>query len=897
MSTSSAAGGLSEPAVGAVDVILRDGGTLRFRPPTDAEAEALVAFFAGLSGESLYLRFHGYRRVDRELVEPFLHPDWTDRGALVGGLADGDDEEHIVAVASYARVDGTDTAEMAFAVADAEQGRGIGTRLLEQLAGRAREAGISQFVAEVISSNAAALRVFGDAGFELVRELESGEIEVRFPIAPTGAFEARVEERDHSSVVASLRPFFEPSAVAVIGASRRRGSIGGELFRNILSADFAGSTYPVNLKGEPVAGVRAYRSIAEIPDAIDLAVICLPGEQVLEAASTALRHGVRALCVISAGFAEMGADGRARQERLLALVRAHGARLVGPNCLGIAVPELGLNATFAPRALPAGRIGFSSQSGALGLALLEKAAERSLGFSSFVSIGNKADVSSNDLLEWWEDDEGTDLALLYLESFGNPRSFARIARRVALRKPILALKAGSTRAGSRAASSHTAALASSDTAVDAIFRQAGVLRARTLEELVDTAALLSSQPLPQGRRVGVITNAGGLGILCADACETAGLELPELAAETKSKLVASVPGEASLTNPVDLLGSATPKTYEAVVPHVLADPNIDALIVIFVPPVVAGAAEVGAAIRRALAPLERTKPVVAVVVSAEGTPAVLRGSDSPAVALPYPESAARALAFACERAEWLCRPRGDVPTLEGIQAGAARRLVKSALRESADGWLPPERVRTLLEAYGIPLVGERLAADGDEAVAAARELGFPAVIKTAAPGAHKTEVGGVALDLRDEAQVREAVARIGAPVIVQPFLRAGSELLAGVVQDPVFGPLVAFGPGGANAELIGEAGFRLAPLTAFEADELVHGGKAGRLVAGFRGAPAADPAALVDLLLRLGRLADELPDVAELDLNPVLAGPDGCVAVDARIRLRARTHERRLKSW
>jgi acetate---CoA ligase (ADP-forming) len=886
------------PADEAVDVILRDGGTLRLRPPVEADADRLVAFFADLSDQSLFLRFHGHRSVDRSLVDPILRPDWSTRGALVGGLAAGDDDdERIVAVASYAQIGGSDTAEMAFAVADAEQGRGIGTRLLEQLATRARDAGISRFLADVMAANAPALTVFADTGFELVREFEDGEIELRFPLEPTGSFAARVEERDHEAVVASLRPFFEPTGVAVIGASRRRGSIGGELFRNILEADFAGAAYPVNLKGEPVAGVRGYRTVEEIPDAIDLAVLCLPAELVLESASAALRHGIRALCVISAGFAETGAEGTGRQERLLALVRAHGARLVGPNCLGIAVPGIGLNATFAPRSLPAGRIGFSSQSGALGLALLEKASERSLGFSSFVSIGNKADVSSNDLLEWWEDDDGTDLALLYLESFGNPRKFAHVARRLALRKPILALKAGSTSAGSRAASSHTAALASSDTAVDALFHQAGVLRARTLEELVNAAALLSGHPLPRGRRVGVITNAGGLGILCADACETVGLELPELSEQTRSTLAAAVPGEASLTNPVDLLGSATAATYEAVVPHVLADPNIDALIVIFVPPVVAGAGEVAGAIRRVLEPIERAKPVIAVVVSAEGTPEVLRGQGSPVVALPYPESAARALAIACRRAEWLAHPVGSEPELPAIDSRAARRLVDAALADAGDAWLEPERVRALLAAYRIPFVGEREAGDADEAVAAARELGFPAVVKTAVPGAHKTDVGGVALELRDEGQVREAVERIGAPVVVQRFLSGGTELLAGIVQDPVFGPLVAFGPGGANAELIGEAGFRLAPLTARDADELVHGGKAGRLVAGFRGAAPSDPAAIADLLLRLGRLADELPEVAELDLNPVLAGPDGCVAVDARVRVRARPPTRRLKSW
>src|SRR5207248_4626961 len=342
-----------------------------------------------------------------------------------------------------------------------------------------------------------------------------------------------------------------------------------------------------------------------------------------------LHKGVRALCVISSGFAETGSAGRERQEQLLALVRAHGARLVGPNCLGIWSASAQLNATFAPRALPPGRIGFSSQSGALGLALLEKAAERSLGFSAFVSIGNKADVSSNDLLEWWEDDPETDVVLLYLESFGNPRKFGRLARRVARRKPILALKAGTTGAGARAASSHTAALAGSEAAVDALFRQAGVLRARTVEELVDVAALLGSQPLPKGRRVAVLTNAGGLGILCADACDAAGLELPELAVETRRALSEVLPAEASLANPVDLLGSATGATYADALPHLLRDPGVDAVIALFVPPVVAGADEVAAAIRETAEREASGKPLLAVVVSADGTPATLREAGAP----------------------------------------------------------------------------------------------------------------------------------------------------------------------------------------------------------------------------------------------------------------------------
>jgi acyl-CoA synthetase (NDP forming) len=575
----------------------------------------------------------------------------------------------------------------------------------------------------------------------------------------------------------------------------------------------------------------------------------------------------------------------------------HGARLVGPNCLGIAVPALGLNATFAPRALPPGHVAFSSQSGALGLALLEKASERGLGFSAFVSIGNKADVSSNDLLEWWEEDEDTDVVLLYLESFGNPQKFARVAGRVARRKPIVALKAGTSRAGARAANSHTAALAGSEAAVEALFRSAGVLRARNLEELVDVATLLSSQPLPKGRRVAVLTNAGGLGILCADACNAAGLELPELTPETEEALAAVLPIEASSANPVDLLGSATGAAYAQALPHLLRDPGVDAVIALFVPPVVAGAEEVGAAIRETLEREASDKPVLAVVVSADGTPECLREADSPVATFAYPESAARALGFAAARAEWLRRPTGTVPTLDGINAAAARQLVETALSTSDDVWLDPVATRVLLSAYGVSLVPERVVGDADQAVAVAHVLGTPVVLKTAAAGAHKTESGGVALNLETDDEIRAAAERIGGSLLVQPMISGGTELLAGIVQDPLFGPLVAFGPGGVLAELIGGTDFRIAPLTDVDADELVQGGKAGRLVRGFRGAPAADANALVTLVHRLSQLALDLPEVAELDLNPVLGLPTGCVAVDARVRLRARPADRTLKSW
>ncbi|MDX6440837.1 MAG: hypothetical protein QOE43_566 [Gaiellaceae bacterium] len=888
---------LSTRTTVAVDVILRDGSTLRLRAPARSDAGALVAFFERLSKHSLYLRFHGVRHVDAGLVEHVLDPNWIDSGALIGFLADANGGERIVALAEYARLRDPAVAEVAFTIADELQGRGAATRLLEQLAVRAGDVGIESFVAEVLSENNAMFSVFRDAGFEVSRALDGGEVEVRFPIAPTHTFRSRVEERDHVAVAASLRPFFAPSGVAVIGASKRRGSIGGELFRNLLAADFAGAAYPVNRSGEAVAGVRGYGAIDEIPDPVDLAVICVPGDHVLEAADAALRKGVPALCVISAGFAEVGAEGAERQRKLLALVRAHGARLVGPNCLGIAVPALGLNATFAPRALPAGRIAFSSQSGALGLALLEKASEQGLGFSAFVSIGNKADVSSNDLLEWWEEDDETDLVLLYLESFGNPQKFARVAGRLARRKPIVALKAGTSHAGSRAASSHTAALAGSDAAVDALFHSTGVLRARNLEELLDIATLLSSQPLPKGRRVAVLTNAGGLGILCADACDAAGLELPELGTETRSALAAALPAEASVANPVDVLGSATAETYARALPHLLRDPAIDAVIVLFVPPVVAGAEEVAAALRETLEHEAADKPVLAVVVSADGTPTSLKERGSPVATFSYPESAARALGVAAGRAEWLRRPAGTVPLLDDLDRSAARRLVDSTLEGADDVWLDPAATRALLSAYGVPLVPERVVATADEAVTVARALGYPVVLKTAAAGVHKTESGAVALNLQTDEDVHAAAERIGGRLLVQPMIKGGTELLAGIVQDPVFGPLVAFGPGGVFAELIGGTQFRIAPLTDLDAVELVQGGKAGQLVDGFRGAPAADADALADLMHRLSALAVDLPEVAELDLNPVLALPDGCVAVDARIRVRARDHGRALKSW
>ena len=882
--------GISVPAfpVQAVsDVVLRDGSTMRFRPPRLKDAAALLDFFRGLSDRSLYLRFHGHPTVDERLVAPMLEPDWTERGALVGM-----DGERIAALASYARLRNAGVAEVAFAVADELQGRGIAMRMLERLAALAGLVGIEEFLAEVMPDNGAMLRVFAEAGFQTSRTTESGTTEVRLRLASTETLVSRIDERDHVAVSASLKPFFSPDSVAVIGASPRARSIGGELFRNILRGDFVGAAYPVNRSGGSVAGVRAYESVAQIGEPVDLAVVCVPGETVLAAAAEALRAGVRALCVISAGFAEMGPAGRERQDRLVELVRAGGARLLGPNCLGIAVSASRLNATFGPRSVPAGTIGFSSQSGALGLALLERAAERGLGLSSFVSVGNKADVSSNDLLEYWEDDANTDVVLLYLESFGNPRKFGRLARRVARKKPIVAMKAGRTAAGARAASSHTAALAGSEAAVDALFHQAGVLRADSLEELLDLTSLLSSQPLPRGNRVAILTNAGGLGILCADACEAAGLLLSDLSSQTRKRLGSIFPAEASVSNPVDMLGSAVASTYAEAVPLLLCDHAVDAVIALFVPPVVAGADEVASAIVHAVKNAGKTeKPVLACVISADGTPAqLLSGVVAP---FSFPESAAHALGRAAERTDWLRRPQGRTPMFSDIDRRAARELVEA----NSEGWLDAGLMRQLLSAYGLPLVSERSVATVEEAVIAADQIGYPVVVKTAQAGVHKTESGGVAIDLRDSYAVREAAQRIGAPLLIQPMVRSGVEVLVGAVQDPVFGPLIALGPGGTLAELIGDAAFRLTPLTDYDAQELARTGKAGTLLAGFRGAAPADGEAVEDLLLRVAQLAEDLPEMAELDLNPVFAGPNGCVIVDARVRIGRGQPTETLKTW
>ena len=730
------------------------------------------------------------------------------------------------------------------------------------------------------------LGVFERAGYELTRELAGGVVEVQFPIASTERFELSVEERDHTAVVASLRSFFEPTSVAVVGASPRRGTIGGELFRNVLEGDFTGAAYPVNPKGAAVAGVRGYASVAEIPDPVDLAVIAVPGEHVLAAAEDALRHGVRALVVISAGFAEVGSEGAERQEQLLALVRAHGARLIGPNCLGIAVAGPRLNATFAARSAPSGNIGFSSQSGALGLALLEAADARGLGLSAFVSIGNKADVSSNDLLEWWEEDEATEVVLLYVESFGNPRRFGRLARRVARRKPILALKSGTSATGQRAASSHTAALAGSEAGVDALFHQAGVTRAASLEELIDVATLLSSQPEPKGRRVAVLTNAGGLGILAADACDAAGLELPTLGEETVSRLRELLPAEASVANPVDMLGSATASSYGEALPIVLDDPHVDAVLVLFVPAVTATADEVAVAVDAAARSRPREQ------AGARCRHELGRRSRGPSFRLG--RRRVRLPGVGGARARPRRGARGVAPTAARLGSDARRhrprrcRCASSSARSrrAEDSWLDPAETRELLDAYGLPLVPERVAVDAEAAVAGGRRAGLSRPWSSRPPPAPTRPRPAAS---RSTSRTRRPFARrqsgSGSRSSCSRCSAAGPNCSPGFCRIRSSARSSRSGPAASTPSSSAKraSGSRRSPTSTRRSSSPA--GKAGRLVRGFRGAEPADAAALVDLVHRLAALGDDLPAVAELDLNPVLGFPDR-----ARRSRRPRSH-------
>jgi acetate---CoA ligase (ADP-forming) len=862
-------------------------------------------FFNRLSSGSRRLRFFSLSEPSTKLIESFCdNSDLRKRLCLIVTRISADNPR-IIACANYSARDHA-TAEIALAVDDAFQGKGVGSLLLERLAVLAVGNGLQHFWATTLSENQQMLDVFRHSGFEFRSTTNDGCVEIDLSVVPNENSVARAEFRDRVATVASLRPFFQPGCVAVVGASRNPKNIGNRILNAIVSAGFRGPVYPVNPNADVVGTLKAYRSLTELPDVPDLVVVAVPANAVGAAIDDCARRGVRAAVVISAGFAEIGAEGRKRQQNLLDKIRGYGMRMIGPNCLGLlnSDPKVRLNASFAPDFPTAGNVAFSSQSGALGLAIIKLARERKLGLASFVSVGNKADISGNDLLQYWEEEERTKVILLYLESFGNPRRFARIAKRVSRRKPIVAVKAGRTGAGQRAAGSHTAALAADDVAVDALFHQTGVIRAETLGEMFDLALTLSSQPLPRGRRVAILTNAGGLGILCADACESNGLEIHQPSVQTKRRLREFLPPAASVENPVDMIASASADDFCRAVEILLCAEETDALIILTID---VGLADIGAISRgvcQAVNTARNTsgagKPVLTCIIDGDAPANLAANAGDQLPNFTFPESAARVLSKLVQYAEWRARPEGMILDFDDISPQEARAVCGQARDGLEASWLSGEQTRKVLSAFALPVPDGGICQNADEAAQLAGRLGFPVALKLASRTiVHKTELGGVRLNLQSEAAVREAFLQIQQRVaqdnrvaemdgvLIQPMISDGVELMIGVTQDRLFGPLIGFGLGGIHVEILKDVCFRVTPITDRDAKEMIRSIHGYRLLGGYRSHPAADVAAIEDLLLRVARMVEEIPEIIELDLNPVIALPpgQGCWIVDARIRL------------
>ncbi|XVS66214.1 GNAT family N-acetyltransferase [Actinosynnema sp. CA-299493] len=875
------------------DVVLSDGGTVHLRPITPDDAEKLLAFHGRLSERTRYYRYFGpYPRMPKRDLERFSTVDHVDRVAFTALL--GDD---IVAVGRYDRLGGAgspggSSAEVAFVVEDAHQGRGLGSILLEHLAAAARERGLSRFTAEVLAENGQMVRIFRDAGYGVSRAFEEGVVHLEFDIDPTEESVEVARAREQAAEARSVHNLLHPRSIAVIGASTDQTKIGHAVLTHLLAADFAGPVYPVNAEHRSVRGVRAYPSVLEIPDDVDLAVVAVPAAGVDEVLDACLAKGVKALVVVTSGFGETGPGGLSAERRLAAEARAHGMRVVGPNALGVLNTDAGvrLNATLAPKLPARGRTGFFCQSGALGTAILATAADRGLGLSTFVSAGNRSDVSGNDLLQYWETDPATDVVLLYLESFGNPRKFARLARRLGRTKPIVAVKSGRHAV--------TPALAATSVPVDessvqALFEQAGVIRVESLAQLFDTALLLAHQPLPAGPRVAVVGNSTAIGLLAADTALAQGLELA---------------GE-----PVDVGAQAGPEAFAAAVEEALANPDADALVVVFVPPLAVPGTSFARALREVVERSGRTKPIASTFLAVEGVPAELavpgpggapgRGS---VPSYPSPERAVLALARVTRYARWRSAPQGAFVRPEGIDTAAAQAVVE-AQRLDGERLLDDGTTVRLLACYGVAVVPFRVVTSADEAVRAAGELGYPVAMKSTDDRLrHRTDLVGVRLDLSGEEAVRTAYGMLAGmsdrpDVYVQRMAPKGISCVLGLQDDPSFGTLVSFGLSGLVSDLLGDRAYRAVPLTDADAAALVRAPKAAPLLAGYRGDEPADLAALQDLVLRLAALAEDLPEVRELSLEPVLASAAGAYVSSARVTLgpppsRPDTGPRRLRS-
>ncbi|MGW6268427.1 MULTISPECIES: bifunctional acetate--CoA ligase family protein/GNAT family N-acetyltransferase [unclassified Streptomyces] len=877
-----------------VHALLADGTTTCIRDVRPEDHSQVQGLYEEMSSQNLRLRFFAASRrsaaqaADRACAAP--------RPGYRALLAETKDQ--VIGLAEYERTGDPGAAEISLAVAEGLHHRGIGTLLLEHLVSAARAESITAFTADALAENHEVLKVFADLGLRTARRFDGPEVRCTIRLEQDEDYLAAVEARGSAADVASLRPLLRPGSVAVVGAGRKAGSVGRAVLRNLRTGGFTRRLFAVNPSVSFLMNVPAYPSVAALPQVPDLVVIAVPAPAVPATAEECGKAGVRALVVVTAGLD--AAQGAA----LLATCRTYGMRLVGPNCLGISNthPAVSLDSTFAARHPRPGTAGVAVQSGGVGIALLDGLSRLGLGVSSFVSLGDKYDVSGNDLLQWWERDGVTDLALLHLESFGNPRAFSRTARRVSRRMPVLTVDAGRTEAGRRAAASHTAAAATRTMTRQALFTQAGITATRTIGELVQTAALLHSQPAPAGNRVVIVTNAGGAGVLAADACAEEGLTLPPLATDLMDELLAVLPEGASAANPVDATAAVSEEQLRSCVDRLTLSGAVDAVLVVLVPTAVAAAT--GDDLTRALthAPGRRAGAVAAVHLD-QALPVRLLPTTTggPVPSYADPQAAARALAHAVRRARWLARPSGSEPDLQGVETAHAHAVTEAWLTGHPEGgWLDPRTCAELLACYGIPQLPWAWAETEDEAVVAAERLRGPdgrVVLKAHWPGLlHKSEQGAIHLDVRGDAHVRAAFrdfetrfAGLLSGVVVQPLAERGTELFAGVVQDEVFGPLVLFGLGGTATELLADHAARLAPLTDLDVHDLITSPRCAPLLFGHAGSGPVDLEGLEQLLHRLSRMACDLPQLAEADLNPVLARPGGVTALDARVRLLPRT--------
>ena len=870
--------------------MLTDGSLVHVRRASASDAPLFVDFLEGLSESTIASRFPGKGR-GRELLAEVLPS--VSRFTLVG-----ERDRRIVAEADYLP-SGRGAAVTGVVVTDTLQRKGLGTILLAQLSQAAASAGISTFSLTAPATAHYKLSFVEEMGYPLQVGALPGFVQIKFPTSITPGGLAAFEKNEAVSAATAIGRFLKPRSLAVIGASRDKEAIGGALFWNIIEGGFRGPVYPVNREAAYVQSVTAFKSVLDCPGPVDLAFIVVPAKYVTPAVKECIQKGVQAVVVISSGFAEVGGDGQGLQDELVEVCRESGIRLVGPNCMGIIStdPSVSLNGQFAPTKATQGNIGLLSQSGALGYVIIDLMGKLGLGMSSFVSVGNKADVSSNDLVQYWESDENTEIILLHLESFGNPRKFARIAKRIARKKPIVVVKSGRSSAGFRGTQSHTGAIVSaSDVTVDALFRQSGVSRTDTLEEMFDVAAFFSTQPLPKGGRVAIITNAGGPGILAADACESLGLDVPELTQGTQARLREFLLPIAGTSNPVDMTSVANADDYGKAIRVVSEDTNIDALIVIFIPPIAVRTEDVAAQIVAAAEELKGKMPLMTTFMAAKGISGQLSGKDVKVPAYPFPESAARALAHAVNRRKWLSAPVGTTKTFSDLRKLEAAAVVSGALAIGR-AWLEPSETYELLDCYGIRQPRTSRATSPKEAANAAKGLGGKVALKASAPGlVHKTELGAVRVGLRQNeveraaGEMRERLEREGFPnpeFLVQKMVEDGTEMFVGMTNDPSFGPLLACGAGGTLVELIRDVAVKLTPLTDEDAREMVRSLKTFKLLEGYRGESRKDVGALEDTILRLGALVEDIPEVAEIDLNPVFVLNEGMGAVvaDARIRV------------